>query len=101
VDAEGDPDTVVQSERGRDAGNVGLGTLGYSPPGEETGYRAAALRAGSDHCSVSLTGKKSSYVGSALPSDFKTFLNAYGCGAISGELVVVPRMDQAVAGAHA
>ncbi|MEU8689886.1 SMI1/KNR4 family protein [Streptomyces sp. NPDC048665] len=28
------------------------------------------------------------YVGSALPSDFKTFLNAYGSGSISGELVV-------------
>ncbi|MFF3336709.1 hypothetical protein ACFYWX_45695 [Streptomyces sp. NPDC002888] len=28
------------------------------------------------------------YVGSALPGDFKTFLNAYGSGAISGELVV-------------
>ncbi|WP_093725011.1 SMI1/KNR4 family protein [Streptomyces sp. DI166] len=28
------------------------------------------------------------YVGSPLPSDFKTFLNAYGSGVISGELVV-------------
>jgi hypothetical protein len=28
------------------------------------------------------------YVGSALPSDFKMFLDAYGSGAISGELVV-------------
>ncbi|MEV5012755.1 SMI1/KNR4 family protein [Streptomyces sp. NPDC055692] len=28
------------------------------------------------------------YVGSALPSDFKAFLNAYGSGSISGELVV-------------
>ncbi|MGW6857255.1 hypothetical protein [Streptomyces xanthophaeus] len=28
------------------------------------------------------------YVGSALPSDFKAFLNAYGSGVISGELAV-------------
>ncbi|MFF4393979.1 hypothetical protein ACFY0G_45950 [Streptomyces sp. NPDC001552] len=28
------------------------------------------------------------HVGSALPSDFKAFLNAYGTGVISGELVV-------------
>lgn len=28
------------------------------------------------------------HIGSALPSDFKTFLNAYGTGVISGELVV-------------
>ncbi|MER7694479.1 SMI1/KNR4 family protein [Streptomyces sp. NPDC097610] len=28
------------------------------------------------------------HIGSALPSDFKTFLNAYGSGVISGELVV-------------
>lgn len=28
------------------------------------------------------------YVGSALPSDFKAFLNAYGTGVICGELVV-------------
>jgi len=28
------------------------------------------------------------YVGSALPGDFKTFLDAYGSGVISGELVV-------------
>ncbi|MFF7590505.1 SMI1/KNR4 family protein [Kitasatospora purpeofusca] len=28
------------------------------------------------------------YVGFALPSDFKAFLNAYGTGVISGELVV-------------
>ncbi|MCX5087532.1 SMI1/KNR4 family protein [Streptomyces sp. NBC_00365] len=28
------------------------------------------------------------YVGSALPGDFKAFLDAYGTGAICGELVV-------------
>ncbi|MCX5231186.1 SMI1/KNR4 family protein [Streptomyces sp. NPDC006553] len=28
------------------------------------------------------------YVGSPLPNDFKTFLNAYGSGVISGELVL-------------
>ncbi|MFD7917566.1 hypothetical protein ACFV30_44075 [Streptomyces sp. NPDC059752] len=28
------------------------------------------------------------HIGSALPSDFKAFLNAYGTGVISGELVV-------------
>ncbi|WP_256258182.1 SMI1/KNR4 family protein [Streptomyces mirabilis] len=28
------------------------------------------------------------HIGSALPSDFKTFLNAYGSGVISGELAV-------------
>jgi hypothetical protein len=74
---------------------------GTARPGRRPVTGLRLFEVGSDHCSVSLTGKKSSYVGSALPSDFKTFLNAYGCGAISGELVVVPRMDQAVAGAHA
>ncbi|MFC9705594.1 hypothetical protein ACFTWD_33455 [Streptomyces sp. NPDC056943] len=29
------------------------------------------------------------HIGSALPSDFKMFLNAYGSGVISGELVVL------------
>ncbi|MET9387673.1 hypothetical protein ABZY09_43380 [Streptomyces sp. NPDC002928] len=28
------------------------------------------------------------HIGTALPSDFKTFLNAYGSGVLSGELVV-------------
>lgn len=33
-------------------------------------------------------GEVEQYVGSAMPHDFKTFLDAYGSGVVSGELVV-------------
>lgn len=46
--------------------------------------------------------KVEDYVGSALPGDFKAFLDAYGTGAICGELMVFhPRGVQPATGPDA